>query len=107
MAGEQHQHSEYVIIGREECFTMTTTVYKYWDVDNSRVYYEWTPDRPSDECNGQYTMLLPDTCKAYKKDCFTYVEYDGELYDLLTDKDAKPYIQVGKYKRVYFDIVED
>jgi len=84
----------------------TTTIYKYYDADNNRVFYDWTADRPFDEYNGKYMMTLPEDCKVYKKDCFTYIEHDGELYDLLTDKDAKPYIQVGKYKRVYFDIVE-
>jgi hypothetical protein len=85
---------------------MTTIIYKYYDVDNDRVFYDWTPERPNDEYYGQYNMILPDTCKVYKKDCFMYIEYDGELFDLLTDKDAKPYIQVGVYKKIYFDIVE-
>jgi hypothetical protein len=85
---------------------MTTTIYKYYDVDNSRVFFDWTPDRPAGEYHGQCSMVLPDSCKVYKQDCFTYIEYNGELYDLLTDKDAKPYIQVGKYKKIYFDIVE-
>jgi hypothetical protein len=85
---------------------MTTTIYKYYDVDNSRVFFDWTPGRPQDEYNGRYMMTLSDDCKVYKKDCFTYIEHKGELCDLLTDMDAKPYIQVGKYKRLYFDIVE-
>jgi hypothetical protein len=85
---------------------MTTTIYKYYDVDNSRVFFDWTPDRPQDEYNGRYMMTLPEDCKVYKKDCFTYIEHKGELYNLLTDKDAKTYIQVGKYKKIYFDIVE-
>jgi hypothetical protein len=85
---------------------MTTTIYKYYDVDNSRVFFDWTPDRPAGEYHGQCSMVLPDSCKVYKQDCFTYIEYNGELYDLLTDKDVKPYIQVGKYKKIYFDIVE-
>mgnify|MGYP003302221009 CR=1 FL=1 len=82
----------------------TTTIHKYWDLDNKRVFFDWTPDRPFDEYNGQYTMILPDSCKVYQKDCFTYIGYNGELYDLLTDKNAKPFIQVGKFKRIYFEI---
>lgn len=83
---------------------MATTIYKYYSVEDNRVFFDWTPNRPQEEYHGEYMMVLPDDCKVYNKDCFTYIDYNNELYDLLTDNQERPYIQIGKFKKLYFEV---